>query len=112
MDHLTQEQLAARFGVKQQTIAAWEQGNRPDSCHFAGLARYLRIAEADLVVLIDSQPKLPINPAKLGANAKESAYLIMQQLATSFAESERNGTLTPEKVAAYHKFPDFFKETE
>lgn len=112
LEHLTQKQLAARFGVKQQTIAAWEQGNRPDSCHFAELASYLSMAEEDLVVLIESQPKLPIHAAKLGANAKESAYLIMQQLASSFVESDRKGTLTPEKVAAYTKFADFFKETE
>ena len=112
LEHLTQGQLATRFGVKQQTIAAWEKGNRPDSRHFAQLADYLSMAVEELVVLIDSQPKLPIHPAKLGANAKESSYLIMQQLATSFAESDRKGTLTPEKVAAYNKFADFFKEPE
>lgn len=112
LDHLTQKQLANRFGVKQQTIAAWEQGNRPDSSHFAELARYLSMVEKDLVALIDSQPKLPIHLAKLGANAKESAYLIMQQLASSFMESDRKGTLTPEVAEAYSKFADYFRSAE
>jgi len=70
------------------------------------------MTEKDLVALIDNQPNLPIHPAKLRTDEKESAYLIIQQLASSFMESDRKGTLTPEVAEAYSKFADYFRSAE
>ena len=112
MGGLTQKQLGERFGVQQQTIAAWEHDKRPESRHFGELAKYLEMNEKDLVTLIDSQPTIPIDLARAAETAKQPAAVMMQLLAKSFVESDRKGKLSPEAAETYGKFADYFKSAE
>jgi transcriptional regulator with XRE-family HTH domain len=105
---LTQTQLADKFGVRQQTIAAWEQDQRPLSSHFGQLAQYLGMNQKSLVSLIDSQPTLPHGQAGVTGDTKESADFMMRQLATSFNEAQKKGQLSPEAAKAYGKLFDYF----
>ena len=54
-DDLTQAELGKRFGVRQQTIGAWERGERPQRRFLGQLAEYLGLAERELVWLLDRQ---------------------------------------------------------
>jgi transcriptional regulator with XRE-family HTH domain len=55
-DNLTQAELAARLGVRQQTIGAWERGERPQKRFFNALANYLGVGEQEVVRRLDSEP--------------------------------------------------------
>ena len=46
---LTQEQLAADFGVRPQTVGNWDKGERPQARFFAGLADFLGLPDARVV---------------------------------------------------------------
>jgi transcriptional regulator with XRE-family HTH domain len=111
-DGLTQAKLGEQFGVRQQTIAAWEHDERPQSGFFAKLARYLSMDEKDLVSLIDSQPALSLSDTEVGEAGKESTDLMMRRLAKSFMEAEKKGRLSSEVAVAYGKLFEYFGRSE
>lgn len=115
MDCLTQAQLGERFGVRQQTIGAWEHGERPQSRFFGVLANYIGLEERELVSLIDSQSELPIGGAEVGEAQDELADnndLVMRQLAQSYMEAQRRGSLSPQAAEAYSKLFEYFGRPE
>jgi transcriptional regulator with XRE-family HTH domain len=68
-DDLTQAELGQQFGVRQQTIGAWEHGERPQSRFIGSLAEYVGLEKQDLVSLIDSHLELPAEaPAFVGTS--------------------------------------------
>lgn len=107
-DGLTQTQLANQFGVQQQTIAAWEQDNRPKTSYIGKLARYLGMVEKELVLLIDTQSALSLAQPEASEEASESADLMMRQLAKSYMEADQKGRLSPEAAKTYGKLVDYF----
>jgi transcriptional regulator with XRE-family HTH domain len=58
-DDLTQAELGQRFGVRQQTIGAWERGERPQSRFIGSLAEYIGLEKQGLLSLIDGQLEPP-----------------------------------------------------
>ena len=106
-DDLTQAELGERFGVKQQTIGAWERGERPQSRFFGPLADYLGLEEQELTLLIDSKPELtPDQQPAIGGIPDKPADTdgaAMRQLAWSFVLDQRSRPLPPDQAAEVYK---------
>lgn len=126
-EDLTQAQLGKRLGVSQQTIGAWERGERPQSGKLDVIAQYLRMDKQRLVSLIDDQPlqggqvhvseaaeeptsETAEEPADIGATeeATDSNDVIMRQLANRFMEAEQRGPLSPQRAEAYRTLFEYF----
>jgi transcriptional regulator with XRE-family HTH domain len=104
-DGLTQAALAKEFGVRQQTIAAWERGERPQTRYHAALADFLGLPdESSLIDLLNREAVL----ASTGLTAATENVDPMVALARSFAERLRLGTLTPDEAAIYRDFIAYF----
>jgi transcriptional regulator with XRE-family HTH domain len=104
---LTQTKLALRLGVSQQTIAAWERGDRPRPEHVITLAKYLEWSEHELAeeLEVDSLARSMID-------APEAASQPMLMLTQAFVHRARSGPpLTADEAAlfrdliAYHSRP-------
>lgn len=110
-DDLTQAELAERFGVRQQTIGAWERGERPQSRFLGELAGYLGLEGAsELMSLIDSQPELPVDQDATAAPADDTDAATMRLLARSFVEDQRCGSLPPSQAAdIYRNLTEYFR---
>jgi transcriptional regulator with XRE-family HTH domain len=112
-DDLTQAELGDRFRVRQQTIGAWEHGERPQSRHFGELANYLGMSVQELVSLLDSGPERPTDQASMDESAAEPVDTdasTMRLLARSFVQDQQSSPL-PSVLAAdiYLKFVDYFR---
>jgi transcriptional regulator with XRE-family HTH domain len=67
---LTQAQLGARLGVRQQTIGAWERGDKPQSRFLSPLAEFLGLDGLDeLETMLDH---LETSPAAGGPRTSRS----------------------------------------
>lgn len=113
-DDFTQAELGERFGVKQQTIGAWEHDERPQSRFFGPLAEYLGLEEQELARLIDGEPDQTIDqePATGAVPDKpaDTDGAAMRQLAWSFVLDQRSRPLPPEQAAEVYKdITAFFK---
>jgi transcriptional regulator with XRE-family HTH domain len=106
-DDLTQAELGERFSVRQQTIGAWERGERPQSRFLSPLADYLGLEEQELAWLIDSQPELTTEqqPATSGVPDKpaDTDGAAMRQVAWSFVLDQRSRPLPPDQAADIYK---------
>ncbi len=99
-DGLTQAELGDRIGAAQQTIGAWERGERPQPRYFPKLAEYLSLDERELASLI----------GEAGDDSADSNDETMRQLAQSFIESQRTGPLPPPQAAdIYRNLTDYFR---
>lgn len=113
-DDLTQGQLAERFGVRQQTIGAWERGERPQSRFHGELANYLGLRnEHELMALIDSQLDLPTDQDAADLASEEAAdadAATMRLLARSFVQDQLKGSLPPAQAAdIYRNLTEYFR---
>ena len=104
-DALTQAQLGALLGVRQQTVAAWERGDRPKYEKISVLAEYLGYTEVrELVRLLDeAEAANERQPATDGA--------VMRELAQSWIALQRSrGSrgVTPAEADVYRTLADFF----
>jgi len=126
-EDLTQAELGKKLGVSQQTIGAWERGERPQSGKLDVIAQYLRMDKQRLVSLIDDQP-LPGGQAHVSEAAEEPASetaeepadietaeestdsndAMMRQLANRFMEAEKRGPLSPQRAEAYRTLFEYF----
>jgi transcriptional regulator with XRE-family HTH domain len=104
---LTQAQLAERFGVRQQTIGAWERGERPQSRFLADLAGYIGMdGERELLALLESQPQNPVghdenSPTAIDADDDDAAT--MRLLARRFALDQESRPVRPEQAVEVYK---------
>jgi transcriptional regulator with XRE-family HTH domain len=89
----SQAELGRWFGVRQQTIGAWERGERPQGRFLTRLAEYLGESEADLRGLLDAEEpagrnsvsEMPLeSPEAVAADA-------LARLTKSYAERIRKG---------------------
>ena len=100
-DDLTQAELARRFGVRQQTIGAWERGERPQSRFFGDLGNYLGLGEPELVSILDSQAEMSADQGAMGIPEGESAdsdAATVRMLARQFIDDQRTDPLPPEQA--------------
>jgi transcriptional regulator with XRE-family HTH domain len=117
----TQEQLARRFRVRQQTIGAWERGERPQNRFLGELANYLGLdSEQELIALLDRQPG-PRPPSEAedaaSAAAEETGHDLddpdaeaMRMLACQFVQDQKSGALPPAQAAdIYRNLTDYFR---
>lgn len=118
-DDLTQAELGKRLGVSQQTIGAWERGERPQNGKLDVLAEYLGTDKRQLLLLIDGQPswlsgqghvngaEVPIDsePAEESADSNDA---MMRQLAKRFMEAEKQGPLSSQRAEAYRTLFEYF----
>ncbi len=104
-DDLTQAELAKQFGVRQQTIGAWERGERPQSRFFAELRRYLGLDEREFLTLIDSQAEMPAEQEAVSAEAEaaDEDAATMRMLARRFVEDQQRKPLPAEQAAEIYK---------
>jgi len=106
-DDLTQAQLAKRFGVRQQTIGAWERGERPQSRFLADLADYVGMdGEQELLALLESQPQNPVGhdevvPTAIQADDDDAAT--MRLLARRFALDQESRPVRAEQAVEVYK---------
>jgi transcriptional regulator with XRE-family HTH domain len=112
-DDLTQAELGERFGVAQQTIGAWERGERPQSRFFGELASYVGLeGEQELVSLIDSEPVLPTEQSSTGKEAPDDPCrtdaATMRFIARNFVEAQRTGSLQPAEADVYRNLTNYF----
>ena len=112
-DNLTQAELAPRFGVRQQTLGAWERGERPQSRFFRDLGNYLGLGERELVSLLGSQAEMLTGQDAVGMGEDESAdsdAATVRMLARQFIDDQRTDPLPPEQAAEIYKnFIGYFR---
>jgi transcriptional regulator with XRE-family HTH domain len=106
-DDLTQAQLGKKLGVSQQTIGAWERGERPQGRFLDALSGYLGMGKDKLALLIDRQ--LPedemVNESDEAAEAlTDSDDAMMRQLTRSFMEAQSRGMSSQEAEAFNTQF--------
>lgn len=113
-DNLTQRELGRRFGVRQQTVGAWELGERPQSRFHGALVSYLGLDDvAELKLLLDgtlgearqASQSLPAW-ARLDRDSlvDPSAPNPVALLAASFAIRSARGDLTDRELGLYERF--------
>lgn len=137
-DDLTQAQLGKMLDVTQQTIGAWERGERPQSGKLDAIAQYLRMDKERLVSLIDGQLPWPSGQAhvseaaegladgevseeppdseaseepadsKAADEAADSNDAMMRRLANSFMTAEKKGPLSSQRAEAYLALFEYF----
>jgi len=118
-DDLTQAELGKKLGVSQQTIGAWERGDRPQNRFLDVLEKYLSVDKQELVLLIDGRSSPPGSPALVDEGVEEltdeaaeestnSDDVMMRQLARSFMEAQRRGPLSPQDAEAYDTLFKYF----
>lgn len=118
-DDLTQAELGKELGVSQQTIGAWEHGDRPQNRFLDVLAEYLGMDKQKLVLLIDSHLSIPSSQDQADTGVEESTGeaseesldgddAMMRQLAKSFMEAQRRGPLSPQGAEAYDTLFKYF----
>jgi transcriptional regulator with XRE-family HTH domain len=118
-DDLTQTQLGLELGVSQQTIGAWERGDRPRNRSLDALAKYLGMDKQKLVSLIDGRPSSPSDEVRVDETAEESInetpgepadgdHAMMRDLARSFIEAHRSGPVSPQDATAYDTLFKYF----
>jgi transcriptional regulator with XRE-family HTH domain len=109
--NLTQAQLGKRLGVSQQTIGAWERGERPQSRFLNDLAGYLGMDKDKLVLLIDRQSHEDSAASESDEAIDElddSDDAMMRQLARSFMEAQSKGLLSSQGAEAYTALFKYF----
>jgi transcriptional regulator with XRE-family HTH domain len=108
VDDLTQAELGERFGVRQQTIGAWERGERPQSRFLGPLAEYLRLTgEPELVALLDGQQTESL--VEQDANVSmadepvETDGAAVRLLLRRFVKDQESRSLPPKEAAEIYK---------
>ena len=112
-DDLTQAALGKRFGVRQQTIGAWEHGERPQNRFLGDLANYLGMGKQELLSLIDNQPELPTGQDAVAVAEDEPAdsdAATMRLLARRFVEDQERGSLPPAAADIYRNLTEYFRD--
>jgi transcriptional regulator with XRE-family HTH domain len=118
-DDLTQAELGKKLGVSQQTIGAWEHGDRPQNRFLDVLAEYLSMDKQKLVLLIGDQMSMMSSQdqADTGVNestgeateeSADSDDAMMRELAKSFIGAQRRGPLSPQDAEAYGTLFKYF----
>lgn len=94
---ITQEELAARLGVRPQTVSAWERGSAPQTRFHGAVAAFLELpgGPSELVALVEggSVPKSDVGPS--GADLRQA---VVKTIATLLQE----GTPDDKRTALYH----------
>ena len=105
-DDMTQADLGRRFGVRQQTIGAWERGERPQGRFVDGLAVYLGLTAEALTDLLDATPLS--NGAEVAEPDPISALTELQanaaavrRLTEGFAVALERGSVSGETATAF-----------
>lgn len=109
-DDLTQAQLGKKLGVSQQTIGAWERGERPQSRFLGALARYLGMSTDKLALVIDRQPhedRVAAEPYDAAEELADGDDAMMRELARSFMEAQSRG-LSSQGAEAYNVLFKYF----
>jgi transcriptional regulator with XRE-family HTH domain len=103
-DGATQAELGRRFGVRQQTIGAWEKGERPQGRFLAKLADYLGLPdEAALLRLV-----APVQPAPTASvPTRDPVDLLTESLAARIAEGDDPA---PEVLATVREALAYYRE--
>jgi transcriptional regulator with XRE-family HTH domain len=112
-DDLTQAELGERFRVRQQTIGAWERGERPQSRFLNELATYLEFNdERDLAKLLDGQAgpsPVPEVPGAGSDQVPETDGAAMRMIAWSFVQDRQSGSLPPAQADVYRSLIQYFQ---
>ena len=96
----TQAQVAKSIGVRQQTIAAWESGDRPQPRFLPALVEYLELgSEAALRQLLELTP--PTTADVAAPQPHKSAQVLYDTLAESFALRSRVGPMSVDETALF-----------
>jgi transcriptional regulator with XRE-family HTH domain len=109
-DDLTQAKLGAKFGVSQQTIGAWERGERPQNRFLGALANYLSLDEQELASLIDQSELSPKQDTR-GVAADEPADsddAMIRLLTRRFVADQEKGSIPSEAADIYRKLIDYY----
>lgn len=118
-DDLTQTELGRKLGVSQQTVGAWEHGDRPRNGSLDVLAKYLDMDKQELLSLIDGGLSMRSGQAQVDEPVAESTdevaeeptdsdHAMMRELAKSFIEAHRSGALSPQDAGAYDTLFKYF----
>jgi transcriptional regulator with XRE-family HTH domain len=110
-DELTQADLGERFGVRQQTIGAWERGERPHARFLVPIADYLGLESSVLQHLFEQAEQAAIeNSARLSESCEADATT-MRAIADAFVRAqEQNRKLTREETDIYRGFIEYFSD--
>jgi transcriptional regulator with XRE-family HTH domain len=109
-EDLTQAQLATHFGVRQQTVGAWERGERPQPRFWRQLAEYLELSggEEALEALLDSEA--PVRPDAEGGEIDGSSDGALSILIHAYRERQRFGKMSDEEVALFRAIFEHVRE--
>ena len=110
-DDLTQGDLAERFGVAQQTVGAWERGERPQNRFFGPLASYLGLSdERELMSLLESQADPAAGQSAVGIDGPSATDgEAMRQLAWQFVQDQQRGHLSAAEAGVYQSLIAYFQ---
>lgn len=116
---LTQVELAERFGIRPQTLSAWEQGSLPQPRFYPAIADFLGLSSEDAVKQLVQKsfsgasspalPSQPIDPTVAAASSvpdRPTAPLgdDMAALRAAFVDRIQQGPLTREESALFQQF--------
>jgi transcriptional regulator with XRE-family HTH domain len=96
-DGLSQAELGERFGVRQQTVGAWERGERPQARMLAVLADYVGLPdEQALRELLDaeapsSEEHAEIRRSKAASYTQQRAVEAFAKIVESYADLVKMG---------------------
>jgi len=114
-ERMTQAEVAEQIGVRQQTIGAWERGERPQSRYYAALTSYLALPnERSLIALLDNEAQSGAAVTRAAPSQHEPSppdFDPMAVLARSYAERIQDGTpLSTDEIALYRDFIAYFSK--
>ena len=111
VDNLTQAELGERFGVRQQTIGAWERGERPQPRLLADLAAYVGLDDEQSLLDVLDQDRA----SRGGGHVADVALIdatdgeIMKSLAQAFLTARLAGSLSRDDHETFQAFIRYFQ---
>ncbi|MCL2780097.1 MAG: helix-turn-helix domain-containing protein [Actinomycetia bacterium] len=113
-DDLTQAELGERFGVRQQTVGAWERGERPQSRLVEALAQYVGLEdEHALISLLDAEASDP--PAASESPLRSPPVPdgdVVKMLAETYASGLLTGSLSADDHMTMRAFIEYFQSRQ
>lgn len=113
-DDLTQAELGERFNVKQQTVGAWERGERPQAGQLPKLAEYIGLAsERELSALLDRETAAQRAASAAGDHIgwdQLTDAQVMKRVTQAFIDGVRTGTLTADDRPLFRAIVSYFQQ--